>query len=219
MGTIHDFARRTGRSEDAIKLVGVTKTVSPEHMLEAVEAGVLILGENRLQEAVQKQEAVRWPEHIQWHFIGHLQRNKVRSAINRFQMIQSVDSLQLARTLDTQCRNADIRMPILMEVNLGEEQSKVGFHPKEVESRAREIETWGNLKLEGLMAIPPYCENPEDSRPYFRRLKGLLDRLRQNGLQLSELSMGMSHDFHVAVEEGATIVRVGTALFGERPVA
>jgi len=219
LGTIRDFARRAGRSGEEIKLVGVTKTVSPEHMLQAADAGILIFGENRLQEAVRKQDAVPWPEHIQWHFIGHLQRNKVRPAIQRFQMIQSVDSIPLAKTLDKHCGSERTPMPVLMEVNLGEEQTKGGFRPDEIEDRAREIQSLEHLRLEGLMAIPPYVENPEDSRPYFRRMRTLFEHLGSRGFSLSELSMGMSHDFAVAVEEGATMVRVGTAIFGERPLA
>jgi len=215
---IRKSARRAGRSDEEVRLVGATKTVRPEQMLEAAEAGVLVFGENRIQEAVQKQDALEWPETLQWHFIGHLQRNKVRSAVTRFQMVQSMDSLQLARVLNDECARAGINMPVLMEINLEQEKTKGGFHPGEVEDKAREMLNFSNLQLKGLMAIPPYCENPEGSRPYFRKLKGFLNDLIDKGLALSELSMGMSHDFQVAIEEGATMVRLGTALFGKRPI-
>lgn len=211
-------ARRAGRSEKDIRLVGATKTVGTDQMLEAVAAGVEVFGENRIQEAIRKQDIVEWPKALQWHFIGHLQRNKVRMAIARFQMVQSLDSFQLAKVLNDHCESAGIRMPVLMEVNLGQEKSKGGFLADEVEHRARDLVTLGNLQLKGLMAIPPYYENPEKSRPYFRQLRQLLERLNEKGLALSELSMGMSHDFRIAIEEGATMVRIGTALFGERPV-
>jgi len=210
-------ARRAGRSEEDIRLVAVTKTVPEKRMFEAAAAGVRIFGENRIQEALGKQDTQTWPEGIQWHFIGHIQKNKAKKVLGRFSMIESLDSLDLALMLDDHCRSAAIRMPVLMEVNLGREDSKYGFLPEDAEFIAHRISKLEYLDLQGLMTVPPYSEDAEETRPYFHALKSLRERICAAGIPLRELSMGMSHDFPIAVEEGATMVRVGSAIFGERP--
>ncbi|MBI5143156.1 MAG: YggS family pyridoxal phosphate-dependent enzyme [Nitrospirae bacterium] len=208
-------ARRSGRKGSDIALVAVTKTVEPALMLEAAEAGAKIFGENRVREAEEK-KAMRWPDGASWHMIGHLQRNKAKTAAGIFDMIQSVDSVELARHIDRHAGAIGKTMPVLLEINMGSEESKTGFPPDGAFGAADEIAAFKNIKVEGLMAIPPYCENPEDARPYFRRLAGLRKEFEKRGHHFRELSMGMSHDFEAAIEEGATIVRVGTAIFGGR---
>lgn len=208
-------ARRSGRKGSDITLVAVSKTVEPALMLEAADAGARVFGENRVREAEEK-KAMQWPDGVSWHMIGHLQRNKAKTAAGIFDMIQSVDGIELARHIDRHAGALGKAMPVLLEINMGSEESKTGFAPDNIFGAADEIAALGNIRVEGLMAIPPYCENPEDARPYFRRLARLRDELEQRGYGFGKLSMGMSHDFEAAIEEGATIVRVGTAIFGER---
>ncbi|HET6370814.1 MAG TPA: YggS family pyridoxal phosphate-dependent enzyme [Nitrospiria bacterium] len=207
-------ARRVGRAPEAVRLVAVTKGVDVDR-IRRIAGEPVLLGESRVQEAVAKQEALaRFDDlkgKIVWHMIGHLQRNKVKEVVGRFEMIHSVDSISLAREIDRQAGHEEIHQQVLLEVNLAGETSKHGFSPKEVGEALGEIRGFENLQVEGLMTIPPLPKKPEDSRPYFRRLREMAERLG-----VSELSMGMSGDFEVAVEEGATLVRVGTAIFGER---
>jgi pyridoxal phosphate enzyme (YggS family) len=207
-------ARRAGRAPDAVRLVAVTKGVDADRIRRIASEPVL-LGESRVQEAVAKQESLaRFDElkgKIVWHMIGHLQRNKVKEVLGRFDLIHSVDSLPLAREIDRQSARSGIRQQVLLEVNLAGEKSKHGFAPDDLDAAFGEIKGLPHVRVRGLMVIPPLPERPEDSRPFFRRLRGLGE-----GLDLPELSMGMSGDFEVAVEEGATLVRVGTAIFGER---
>lgn len=213
---IERAAQVAGRSGSDIKLVAVSKKIDTARMLEAAEAGILIFGENRVQEARDKQDTVRWPDGISWHMIGPLQRNKSKLSVTLFDMIQSVDSLKIARYLDRHAYNASITLPVLIQLNLADEPSKSGFNPDLAVATALEVSRMENLRVEGLMAIPPYQDNPEDVRPYFRRLRDIKDTLNDRGLNLSELSMGMSSDFEIAIEEGSTMVRVGRAIFGER---
>ena len=213
---IRRAAQSTGRAGSDIKLMAVSKTIDPARMLEAAEAGIRMFGENRVQEARSKRDAVDWPDDTIWHLIGPLQRNKSKLAVALFDMIQSVDSLEIAQHLNRHAGNAGVTLPVLIAVNLAGEPSKSGFNPDAVLSAALEISRMEHLRVEGLMAIPPYNDNPEDVRPYFRNLRYIKDKINDMGLHLSELSMGMSSDFEVAVEEGATIVRVGTAIFGRR---
>jgi pyridoxal phosphate enzyme (YggS family) len=212
---IADAAARAGRSAESVTLVAVSKTKPVEALHEAVAAGVRVFGENRVQEAVAKMPHFERDD-VQWHLIGHLQSNKSKLAVERFAMIQSVDSLSLAVRLSRLA--AGMRAPILLQVQLGDEETKSGAEPEDVPEIVRQTLELPNLTLRGLMAIPPYFANPEDARPFFRRLRELRDALQERfpAHPLPELSMGMSHDFEVAIEEGATMVRVGTALFGTR---
>jgi len=213
---------RTGREASAVTLLGVTKTVAPELIKLAIESGLRLVGENRVQEATSKISELKEITsyyNVEWHLIGHLQSNKARRAVELFDVIQSVDSIKLAERLDDLVGESGKRMPVLIEVNLGDEASKSGISPREALSLCEQMLKFANLELKGLMAVPPFLENPEDVRPYFRRLRELHDEARRVGIvgeKFTELSMGMSHDFEVAIEEGATMVRIGTALFGER---
>jgi len=194
----------------AVKIIGASKTVSSERIREAYNTGMRSFGENRIQEAIPKIENL--PDEIEWHFIGHLQSNKVRDAVRYFSWIHSVDSSRLLHLIDKEASKQQKQISILFEINLGGEETKHGLAPellKEV------LDASGNLDhvtIRGLMAIPPFFEDADKVRPYFRRLK----ELASTHPSLTELSMGMSHDYIVAVEEGATMVRIGTALFGER---
>ena len=204
---IQAAAARSGRSPETIQLIAVTKTVPVVSIREAADAGIRHIGENRLQEALPKREQVHDPS-LTWHFIGHLQTNKARKVVEHFDWVQCVDRPDLADKLN----QASTKMlPVLIEVNMGGEQSKSGIHPDELEKFVKSFRQYERLDLRGLMTIPPFFENAEEVRPYFKALRRHADRLG-----LRELSMGMSHDFEVAVEEGATMVRIGTSLFGER---
>ena len=209
--TISQAALRAGRSPESVRLIAATKSVSPERVRAAVEAGVRTLGENRLQEALPKIEAVGDCEGLTWHFIGRLQRRKVKSVVGRFDVIHSVESLDLAEEINRRAAEAGLVQAVLMEVNVGEEASKGGVAPAALAETAAAIAALPHLSLRGLMAVPPLSTDPEAARPYFRRLRELA-----LSLKLTELSMGMSQDYAVAVEEGATMVRVGTAIFGAR---
>jgi pyridoxal phosphate enzyme (YggS family) len=200
-------AKRSGRDPSAVRLIAVTKTVSLPKIREAIDSGISDIGENRLQEALLKRRAFA-DLPLTWHFIGHLQTNKARKAAEQFDWIQSVDRRELAEKLN---QSASRRLPVLIEVKLQDEPSKTGVIESDLQSFVERLRHYDRLDLRGLMAIPPFLEDPEDVRPYFRRLRNLAE-----GLDLHELSMGMSNDFEVAIEEGATMVRVGWALFGER---
>lgn len=215
---IHRAAIRAGRAPAAIRLMAVSKTVSVERLREAVDAGIRHIGENRLQEAVPKIE-VLGRDDVAWHFIGTLQRRKVKSVVGRFETIQSVDSLALAEEIDRRAQEMGLRQRILLEVNLGGEVSKGGFEPATLLGILPALNELPSLNIRGLMTIPPPTSQAEDARPYFRRLRELAQALTAQGcanINMQELSMGMSHDYQVAIEEGATYVRVGTAIFGAR---
>lgn len=204
---IQAAAARSGRPSETIQLIAVTKTVAPGKIREAVEAGVHHVGENRLQEALPKREELH-DLPVTWHFIGHLQTNKAKKVVENFDWVQCVDRPELAEKLN---QASSKRLPILIEVNLGGELSKSGVNPDRLEEFVGSLREYKRLDLRGLMTVPPFLENPEEVRPYFRRLRQFAERS-----QLPELSMGMSHDFEIAIEEGATMVRIGTSLFGER---
>ena len=215
---IYRAAVRRGRSPDAIRLVAVSKTVSVERLREALDAGIRHVGENRLQEALPKIETLR-RDGVVWHFIGALQRRKVRSVVGRFETIHSVDSLALAEEIDRRAREAGLRQRVLLEVNIGGETSKGGFDPEALVAGLSSLNGLAHLNIRGLMAIPPPGPTAEDARPHFRQLRELAQILTAQqceNITMQELSMGMSHDDPVAVEEGATYVRVGTAIFGAR---
>lgn len=206
---IEAACERAGRDPAGVTLIGVTKTVGPGAVVEACEAGLQDVGENRVQEAVEKIEAVeRLGARPRWHLIGHLQRNKVKLAAGRFDILHSVDSVRLAREIS---RRYGSHVPVLLEVNVAQDPAKFGFAPEEVASALDEIAVLPHLDVRGLMTVAPIATDPEETRPAFRRLRELRDMLT-----LTELSMGMSADFEVAIEEGATMVRVGTAIFGSR---
>jgi len=202
-------AGRAGRDPASVQLIAVTKTVAPERVEEALVAGLTVFGENKVQEAKAKIPLVSSRAH--WHMVGHLQSNKARDAVALFELIHSVDSVKLATELNKWADQAGKTQPILLEVNVAGEASKFGLQPGDAEPALAEINKLPRLEVRGLMTIAPFCEEPEQVRPYFRQLRGLRDQL-----SLPELSMGMTHDFEIAIEEGATMVRIGTAIFGER---
>ena len=211
---IERAAQKAGRDPKEIKLVAVSKTVEPDRIKEAIEAGVSILGENYVQEAQEKIEALGKP--VSWHFIGHLQSNKAKYAVRLFDVIHSIDSIPLAEELNRRAEQPDRVIRVMIEVNLSKEATKFGTDEERVLNLARRIQSLGHLSLEGLMTMPPYFDSPEMSRPYYVALRELKDRMVKEGIPMKELSMGMSNDFEIAVEEGATYVRVGTAIFGPR---
>lgn len=211
-------AARAGRPPESVRLIAASKTVSVERLRQALDAGVRHLGENRLQEALPKIDALE-REGVVWHFIGNLQRRKVKSVVGRFETIHSVDSLPLAEEIDRQAKAAGLRQRVLLEVNLAREASKGGFEPRTLVEALESLNGLEHLDIRGLMAIPPPTPTAEDARPYFRQLRTLAQALTARGyrnINMQELSMGMSHDYPVAIEEGATYVRVGTAIFGAR---
>jgi hypothetical protein len=212
-------AIRAGRRPETVRLVAATKSVPAERIRRAIDAGVRLIGESRLQEALPKIGALSDVRNVRWHFIGQLQRRKVKAVVGTFELIHSVDSVELAAEIDRRAGDAGIRQDVLLEINVGREATKAGFAPDEAADAVAAIEAMPNLAVQGLMAVPPPGPDAEASRPYFRTLRELAVALASPGLRLvrmEELSMGMSQDFEVAIEEGATLVRVGTALFGER---
>jgi len=214
-------ARRTGRQADEIILMGVSKTFPAERIREAHAAGLRVFGENKVQELASKADALRDLLDAEWHMIGHVQTNKAAKATELFDAVDSVDSFRMAEKLNASAESAGKTLSVLIEINVGGEQAKSGVAPdsEELEQILQGAPRWGNVKIEGLMAIPPYADDPEGSRPYFLQLRQIRDQIARRSLPrigLAVLSMGMSHDFEVAIEEGATCVRVGTAIFGER---
>jgi pyridoxal phosphate enzyme (YggS family) len=210
-------AKRSGRNPEEIRIVAVTKNFSHEVVQVAVDNGIDLLGENRVQEARTKIELVKGG--VGWHLIGHLQRNKVKMAINMFSMIQSMDSLPLAEEIQKRGEQVEQVIDVLVQVNIGREKTKYGIDPDETENFVEKVALFPNLKVRGLMAIAPFKENPEEVRPYFRHLRGILEKIKQksiNNVDMNYLSMGMSNDFEVAIEEGANMVRIGTGIFGSR---
>ncbi len=218
---IASAARRAGRLSDDVALMGVTKTHSPDRIREAYEAGLRLFGENRVQEFAAKAGAVAGLDGAEWHMIGHLQTNKASKAAELFGAIDSVDSVKLAEKLNAAARTLNKRLPVLIEINVGGEAAKSGVPPdsRELEELLLAAPRLEALEFLGLMTVPPFVDNPEDARPFFRQLRELRDAIARRklpGIQTDVLSMGMSHDFEVAIEEGAACVRVGTAIFGER---
>jgi pyridoxal phosphate enzyme (YggS family) len=215
---IRGAAIRAGRAPDAVRLLAVSKMVSVTSLREAVDAGIRHIGENRLQEALPKIDAL--DRHgVAWHFIGTLQRRKAKAVVGRFETIHSVDSVALADEIDRRAQEAGVRQRILLEVNIGAEDSKGGFEPTALLAALPALSRLQSLDIRGLMTITPPSPRPEGTRMYFRRLREFAQTLTGQGcanINMEELSMGMSHDYQVAVEEGATYVRVGTAIFGAR---
>ncbi len=212
-------AMRAGRRPEDVRLVAVTKTVGVDEIKKALDVGLRIFGENRVQEAKEKISILNLEDSnskIEWHMIGHLQSNKAKPAVQLFDLIHSVDSEGLAEELDREAAKAGKVQKVLLQVKLSEEETKSGAAERSLPRLVKRVAGLGNLRIEGLMTIPPFFDDPELARPYFRRLRELRDELAKEGWSLPELSMGMSGDFEVAIEEGATLVRVGTAIFGER---
>ena len=219
---IRQVAHRVRRDPSGVRLVAATKKVPVANLEEAYRAGVRIFGENRLQEAQQKRQILGTREALVWHFIGRMQRRKLKDLVGNFTVLHSVESTEQARSINAVAEKLGIQQAVLLEVNVGEEASKGGFTSQEVESGIEELDRLPYLKIQGLMTLPPWKENPEDVRPYFLQVRQLRDRLARQTwarVRMQELSMGMSHDYEIAVEEGATMVRIGTAIFGEREEA
>ena len=212
---IADAARRTGRDATDIQLVAVTKTVGVAEILSAAELGVEIIGENRVHEASAKRDRVG--DRVKWHMIGHLQRRKARDAVSVFDCVHSVDSLALAKEIDKRCASIGKIMPVLFEVNVTGEQTKFGLSPDETLEVIRQASTLEHIRTEGLMTMAPLVPNAEEVRPCFKKLARLAQSVAREGVTnvcMEQLSMGMTNDFEVAIEEGATTVRIGTAIFG-----
>jgi PLP dependent protein len=209
---------RAGREPDSVSLVAVTKSHPPELVAEASRLGLTLFGENKVQEA--KAKIPLCPGRLHWHMIGHLQSNKCRDAVELFEMVQSVDSLRVAEELNRRAEQATKTLPILLEVNVVGEASKFGYRPETLRSELRLLNDLRRLEIHGLMTIPPWTPEPEKARPVFRQLRELKQECEQVlGAPLKQLSMGMTGDFEIAIEEGATMVRIGTAIFGERTKA
>ncbi|HUV56890.1 MAG TPA: YggS family pyridoxal phosphate-dependent enzyme [Dehalococcoidales bacterium] len=202
---------------DGVELVAAAKTRKPEEIVEAIEAGIRIIGENYVQEAERASEVVG--NKVRWHFIGHLQKNKIKKAVLLFDMIETVDSLEIAREIDKRCAQIGKVMPVLIEINSGHEAQKSGALPENAAQLVKELSVFPNIRVMGLMTMGPRFGNPEDSRPYFVETKKIFDRLKELNLpeiEMKYLSMGMTNSYKVAIEEGANMVRIGTMIFGER---
>jgi pyridoxal phosphate enzyme (YggS family) len=215
---IKNAAVDCGRDPDSIRLVVVSKTIAEDIVRKAIKAGVKILGENYIQEARDKINTLS-SYSVSWHFIGHLQSNKAKYAVKLFDMIHTVDSLKLAKELDKQAKKINKTQKILIQVNISMESTKSGIYEEGAQNLIKEISLLENLSIKGLMTMPPFFNNPEEARPYFAALRNLRDKIRDEAIKnvnMQELSMGMTGDFEIAIKEGATLVRIGTAIFGER---
>ena len=202
---------------NGVELVAAAKTRDPEEVLQAIEAGIKIVGENYIQEAEPAYEVVG--NRAKWHFIGHLQRNKVKKAVELFDMIETVDSVEIAREIDKRCAQIGKVMPVLIEINSGREEQKSGVFPERTEQLVSEISSLQNVRVKGLMTMGPRFGNPEDSRPCFVETKKIFDKLKNLNLpnvEMKYLSMGMTNSYKIAIDEGANIVRIGSKIFGER---
>ena len=214
---IDEACRMAGRDPKEVTLIAVSKTKPVSMLKEAYDAGARCFGENKVQEIMDKHPQL--PEDIQWHMIGHLQRNKVKYIVDKVSMFHSVDSLRLAQTIEQEAAKHNVCVPVLLEVNVAQEESKFGLKMDEVLPLIETIADFPHIKVQGLMTIAPYVENAEDNRDFFRQLKKLsvdIEAKNINNVSMSVLSMGMTGDYQVAVQEGATMVRVGTGIFGER---
>ena len=216
---VNAAVQRSGREPDAVRLIAISKTHPATVIKQLCQLGATDFGENRVQEAEGKIAEIG-REKVRWHLVGHLQANKARRAVNLFDVIHSLDTLDLAQRLDRLCAEEGRQsLPVLIQVDLGHEETKSGIDESELTHMVESLGPLTRVKLIGLMTLPPFFDDPEQSRPFFRRLRELRDELNQRGVfgeRIGELSMGMTHDFEVAIEEGATMVRIGTAIFGER---
>jgi hypothetical protein len=211
---IEEAASRAGRDPAEIDVVAVTKGVSVERINEAIRAGIRVIGENRVQEAREKYEKIG--NKVSWHFIGHLQRNKTKKAVEIFDLIHSADRLEILEEINKFATKCGKIQRVLLEVNISGEDTKFGFFPEEVFNVVPELGNFHNVQIEGLMGIGPYGKDLEAIRRSFRLLRKIFERMRENGTEMKYLSMGMSDDFEIAVEEGANLLRIGRAIFGER---
>ncbi len=214
---IDEACKRVGRNPCEVTLIAVSKTKPAEMIQEAVNAGQLIFGENKVQEILEKKP--KFPDSVEWHMIGHLQRNKVKPVIDKVKLIHSVDSYRLAEQIQEEADKLDIDVDVLLEINVAAEESKYGFSANEVEMAVRQIAQLSRVHVQGFMTIAPFVENPEDNRIYFKKLYQIfIDIATKNidNVNMRTISMGMTNDYEVAVEEGATMVRVGTGIFGQR---
>ncbi len=213
-----EVSRKCGRNPDEVKLVAVSKRFPVSAIKEAAQSEQMLFGENYIQEAQQKSQELG--DKITLHFIGHLQSNKAKIAANIFQMIETIDSTKLALALNRHLEELDKTLDILIQVNIGRDEKKSGVLPEDTEELLKSISQLSHLRIKGLMTMPPWDDNPENTRPYFRNLRKLAEQLKTKTLFYDnnsvELSMGMSNDYHIAIEEGATLVRIGTAIFGQR---
>lgn len=217
---ITEACKRAGRDRKEVTLIAVSKTKPVEMLQEAYELGTRVFGENKVQEIVDKYDAL--PEDISWHMIGHLQRNKIKYIIEKVDLIHSVDSVRLAEAIEKEAAKHDVIANILIEVNVAKEDTKFGLMIEEVEEVIEKISKFPHVRVKGLMTIAPYVENSEENRPHFQRLRKLsvdIDSKKFDNVTMSILSMGMTNDYEIAIEEGATMVRVGTGLFGARNYA
>ncbi len=215
-----EACKRSKRAREEVTLIAVSKTKPVSMIQEAIKAGATVFGENKVQELCEKYEEL--PKHLHWHMIGHLQRNKVKYIVDKAELIHSVDSFRLAQEINKEAIKKELTVNILIEVNVAEEESKFGVGVEETEDLIREIAKLSNIKVQGLMTIAPYVENPEENRGVFRTLKKLAVDIKMKNIdnvRMDVLSMGMTGDYQVAIEEGATMVRVGTGIFGERNYA
>ena len=214
---IEEACKRAGREPSEVSLIAVSKTKPNEVLMEAYEAGVRVFGENKVQELVAKMDSL--PSDIEWHMIGHLQRNKVKYIAGRTALIHSIDSFRLAEEVNIQAKKRGIIIPILVEINIGEENSKFGVRALDAKELIRQISQLDGVAVKGLMTVAPYVVDPEENRPLFHKIRDLaidIDSEKLDNVSMGILSMGMTNDYEVAIEEGATMVRVGTAIFGER---
>ena len=214
---IAQACRAVGRNPEEVTLIAVSKTKPVEMLQQAYDASARCFGENKVQEIMDKYPCL--PEDIKWHMIGHLQRNKVKYIVDKVAMIHSVDSLRLAEAIEQEAKKQNVKVPVLIEVNVAGEESKFGLKPEEVLPFLETVSNFEHLQVKGLMTIAPYVENPEENRQIFRQLKKIsvdIDQKNINNINMSVLSMGMTGDYQVAVQEGATMVRVGTGIFGDR---
>lgn len=214
---VNKACERAGRRRDEVTLIAVSKTKPVSMIEEVMETGVTEFGENKVQEITSKYEEL--PKNLHWHMIGHLQRNKVKYIVDKTVLIHSVDSLRLAQTIDQEAKKKGLTAHILIEVNVAGEESKFGVRPEDTFELVQEIAKFSNVRVEGLMTIAPFVENPEENRVHFKQLRKLSVDISEksiDNINMNVLSMGMTNDFEIAIEEGATMVRVGTAIFGER---
>lgn len=214
---VRQACERSGRDPEEVLLIAVSKTRTNEEIEEAAKAGARVFGENKPQELRDKADSLS--KEYQWHMIGHLQTNKIKYVVDRAELIHSIDSYKLAEAVDKEAKKRDKIVPILIEVNIASEDSKFGLKLEETEQLVRQIALLPNVRIKGLMTVPPYVEDPEENRAHFRKMRQLFIDIKEKNIDnvdMNELSMGMTGDFEVAVEEGATMVRVGTGIFGER---
>lgn len=215
---VDSTCKKTGRNPKDITVIAVSKTVDSQRAKEAVEAGINNLGENRVQELVKKYEELKCTD-VKWHMIGHLQKNKVKYIIDKTVLIHSVESLELAEEINKRAKKNNLTVNVLIELNIGEEESKFGINEESVYDFIKSMEKFENIRVMGLMTVAPFCENPEDVRWVFKKMKNIYDKISTMKLinvEMKYLSMGMTNDFEIAIEEGSNIIRIGTAIFGAR---